>query len=150
MNGLIPVSVACGMSGSASISSLSALARPLQNCLGSKIFLFKKYNGSFLGDFPIVGACAKKKERNPVKENITTAIQASDSIQKTCQFRSKTPWGGACIADIRTKAALIIMTDKQREAPKTSFWPSLIWIRQSSWMGMAITKRSLRISLQNG
>lgn len=149
MNVLIPVSVARGISGSPSISSLSALARLLHNCIGFKIFLLEKYNGCFLGDFPKVGACAKKKERNAVRENIMTAKQASASCQNSSHVRSTASWGGAWIAEIRIKAVKIIMTDKQREAPKASFWPSLIWTRQSSWMGMAITKRNLRISLRN-
>lgn len=149
MNVLILVSVARGTSGSPSISSLSALARPLHNCFGFKFFLLEKYNGCFLEDFPIFGPYIKKKERKAMRENIITAIQASDSCQNIVHVRSKISRGGIRIADVRTKPTIIIMADKQMEAPMASFWPSLILTRQSSWIGMVITKRNLRISLQN-
>lgn len=87
MKVLILVNVARGISGNPSISSLSALAWSLYNCFGFKFFLLEKYNGYFLEGFLIFGPYAKKKERKAIRENIMTAIQASDSCQNIAHVR---------------------------------------------------------------
>ena len=129
---LMPVKVARGMFSSR-ISSSSVLAARFRNA----IRLFLGYQASF-GDLCCRDLCAIKIVRKALRHTIVTAIHASTICQKFSQVTS-TASVEVRIRDIPIKATTIIMVDRQKKMPKTSFCPIFIRICQRIRMGMTMT-----------
>jgi len=85
------------------------------------------------------GICALRRDvRNAVPETMVTAMQPSERCQNESHVMSMAPVE-ARMPHRRVRAATIIITERQKETPMTSFWRRLIWTRQRRRMGITIT-----------
>lgn len=139
----IPVIVARGISGNTIGSCSTSITR-----FRKPIRLFLEYQASF-GEFFFRDLCATNSVRKAFRETMVTAMQVSTICQKFSHVRS-TASVEVRILDIRIKEATIMMIERQKKKPKTSFWSIFIWICQRIRIGIAMTKGNDQLRVLRG